>query len=144
MVVLFAVKITLLLAAKRKWYAYCFYFVLAYGCNINTFRSCHKQPKMAGVSVPANFKGLQHYVKTAVEHDKRDPVVAYYCEYLIYHANESYLVGCYHLYTKLQSWFTVISTNLRTVAKELLWPVFRVHGKKCGLRKWSKTVPRRW
>jgi len=29
--------------------------------------------------IPQNFKQLQHYLKTAIEHDKRDPVVAYYC-----------------------------------------------------------------
>jgi vacuolar protein sorting-associated protein VTA1 len=28
---------------------------------------------------PAAFKPIQHYLKTAIEHDKRDPVVAYYC-----------------------------------------------------------------
>jgi vacuolar protein sorting-associated protein VTA1 len=30
-------------------------------------------------AVPQNFKQLQHYLKTAAEHDIRDPVVAYYC-----------------------------------------------------------------
>ena len=30
--------------------------------------------------VPASFKQLQHYIKTAAEHDARDPVVAYYCK----------------------------------------------------------------
>ncbi|KAM3931575.1 vacuolar protein sorting-associated protein VTA1 homolog [Leptodactylus fuscus] len=29
--------------------------------------------------VPAQFKSLQHHLRTAQEHDKRDPVVAYYC-----------------------------------------------------------------
>ncbi|OWF45848.1 vacuolar protein sorting-associated protein VTA1 homolog [Mizuhopecten yessoensis] len=29
--------------------------------------------------LPANLKAIQHYLKTATEHDKRDPVVAYYC-----------------------------------------------------------------
>ncbi|XP_060082018.1 vacuolar protein sorting-associated protein VTA1 homolog isoform X1 [Ylistrum balloti] len=29
--------------------------------------------------LPAKLKALQHYLKTAIEHDKRDPVVAYYC-----------------------------------------------------------------
>lgn len=28
---------------------------------------------------PSAFKPVQHYLKTAIEHDKRDPVVAYYC-----------------------------------------------------------------
>ena len=39
---------------------------------------------MSGVNlptVPPNLKAIQHYLKTAVEHDKRDPVVAYYCTY---------------------------------------------------------------
>jgi len=35
--------------------------------------------------VPANFKQLQHYIKTAAEHDSRDPVVAYYCNYSLHH-----------------------------------------------------------
>jgi len=35
--------------------------------------------------VPANFKQLQHYIKTAAEHDARDPVVAYYCNYPRHH-----------------------------------------------------------
>ena len=29
---------------------------------------------------PPNLKAVQHYLKTATEHDARDPVVAYYCE----------------------------------------------------------------
>jgi len=40
--------------------------------------------------VPATFKQLQHYIKTAAEHDSRDPVVAYYCKYLL-------LCHCYTL-----------------------------------------------
>jgi len=35
--------------------------------------------------VPASFKQLQHYIKTAAEHDSREPVVAYYCKYLLSH-----------------------------------------------------------
>ena len=31
-------------------------------------------------SLPPSLKQLQHYLKTATEHDKRDPVIAYYCE----------------------------------------------------------------
>jgi len=30
-------------------------------------------------SLPPSLKQLQHYLKTATEHDKRDPVIAYYC-----------------------------------------------------------------
>lgn len=30
-------------------------------------------------AVPASFKPIQHHIKTAAEHDGRDPVVAYYC-----------------------------------------------------------------
>ncbi|XP_063773905.1 vacuolar protein sorting-associated protein VTA1 homolog isoform X2 [Pseudophryne corroboree] len=30
-------------------------------------------------SLPSQFKSLQHHLRTAQEHDKRDPVVAYYC-----------------------------------------------------------------
>ncbi|KAK2154682.1 hypothetical protein LSH36_260g01083 [Paralvinella palmiformis] len=29
--------------------------------------------------LPVSLKPIQHYLKTAVEHDKRDPAVAYYC-----------------------------------------------------------------
>ncbi|KAL4232477.1 Vacuolar protein sorting-associated protein vta1 [Mactra antiquata] len=29
--------------------------------------------------LPSQLKQIQHYLKTATEHDKRDPVVAYYC-----------------------------------------------------------------
>ncbi|XP_059128454.1 vacuolar protein sorting-associated protein VTA1 homolog [Peromyscus eremicus] len=32
--------------------------------------------------LPAQFKSIQHHLRTAQEHDKRDPVVAYYCESL--------------------------------------------------------------
>uniref|UniRef100_F8WJC2 Vesicle (multivesicular body) trafficking 1 n=3 Tax=Muroidea TaxID=337687 RepID=F8WJC2_MOUSE len=28
--------------------------------------------------LPAQFKSIQHHLRTAQEHDKRDPVVAYY------------------------------------------------------------------
>ncbi|XP_041352195.1 vacuolar protein sorting-associated protein VTA1 homolog [Gigantopelta aegis] len=30
-------------------------------------------------ALPANLKAIQHYMKTAIEHEKRDPVIAYYC-----------------------------------------------------------------
>ncbi|XP_005095560.1 vacuolar protein sorting-associated protein VTA1 homolog [Aplysia californica] len=30
-------------------------------------------------SLPGSLKQIQHYLKTAAEHDKRDPVIAYYC-----------------------------------------------------------------
>ncbi|NP_001087733.1 vesicle (multivesicular body) trafficking 1 L homeolog [Xenopus laevis] len=30
-------------------------------------------------ALPAQFRSLQHHLRTAQEHDKRDPVVAYYC-----------------------------------------------------------------
>ena len=30
--------------------------------------------------LPPQLKAIQHYLKTATEHDKRDPVVAYYCK----------------------------------------------------------------
>lgn len=31
--------------------------------------------------VPATLKAISPYLKTALEYDKRDPVVAYYCKY---------------------------------------------------------------
>lgn len=31
--------------------------------------------------LPAKLKPIGHYIKTAAEHDKRDPVVAYYCRF---------------------------------------------------------------
>ncbi|CAL8315380.1 unnamed protein product [Lota lota] len=31
------------------------------------------------MALPAQFKAVQHHLRTAQEHDKRDPVVAYYC-----------------------------------------------------------------
>ena len=37
---------------------------------------------MASAPLPPQFKPIQHYLKTAAEHDKRDPVVAYYCTYI--------------------------------------------------------------
>ena len=33
------------------------------------------------VQVPATLKAISPYLKTALEYDKRDPVVAYYCKY---------------------------------------------------------------
>ena len=30
--------------------------------------------------LPPQFKSIQHHLRTAQEHDKRDPVLAYYCE----------------------------------------------------------------
>lgn len=35
------------------------------------------------VQVPASLKAISPYLKTALEYDKRDPVVAYYCKYSI-------------------------------------------------------------
>ncbi|CAL8315703.1 unnamed protein product [Boreogadus saida] len=31
------------------------------------------------MALPVQFKAVQHHLRTAQEHDKRDPVVAYYC-----------------------------------------------------------------
>lgn len=36
------------------------------------------------VQVPASLKAISPYLKTALEYDKRDPVVAYYCKYSLY------------------------------------------------------------
>jgi vacuolar protein sorting-associated protein VTA1 len=30
---------------------------------------------------PTSLKAIQHYLKTASEHDQRDPVVSYWCKY---------------------------------------------------------------
>ncbi|CAG14167.1 unnamed protein product, partial [Tetraodon nigroviridis] len=32
------------------------------------------------MSLPPQLKPIQHHLRTAQEHDKRDPVVAYYCK----------------------------------------------------------------
>jgi vacuolar protein sorting-associated protein VTA1 len=32
---------------------------------------------------PASLKTIQHYLKTASEHDQRDPVVSYWCKYFM-------------------------------------------------------------
>ena len=40
-----------------------------------------KQAMAALPPVPGQFKAIQHYLKTALEHDKRDEVVSYYCKY---------------------------------------------------------------
>ena len=34
-------------------------------------------------SCPATLKAIQHYLNTATEHDKRDPVVSYWCKYCV-------------------------------------------------------------
>jgi hypothetical protein len=37
----------------------------------------------AGIpGLPASLKSIQPYLKVAKEYEKRDPIVAYYCEYL--------------------------------------------------------------
>ncbi|XP_048767575.1 vacuolar protein sorting-associated protein VTA1 homolog [Ostrea edulis] len=36
---------------------------------------------MSLTALPAKLKSIGHYIKTATEHDKRDPVVAYYCRF---------------------------------------------------------------
>lgn len=36
--------------------------------------------KMSLTDLPAKLKPIGHYIKTAIEHDKRDPVVAYFCK----------------------------------------------------------------
>lgn len=30
--------------------------------------------------LPGSLKPIAHYLKTATEHDKRDPIVSYYCK----------------------------------------------------------------
>lgn len=32
------------------------------------------------MALPPQLKPIQHHLRTAQEHEKRDPVVAYYCE----------------------------------------------------------------
>lgn len=44
--------------------------------------------------LPPSLKAIQHYLKTASEHDKRDPIVAYYCEF-------SYEILCTFTFTVL-------------------------------------------
>lgn len=33
------------------------------------------------MAVPLTLKAISPYLKTALEYDKRDPIVAYYCKY---------------------------------------------------------------
>lgn len=33
------------------------------------------------MALPAPLKSIQHHLRTAQEHEKRDPVVAYYCKF---------------------------------------------------------------
>ena len=40
--------------------------------------------KMAQLTVPPSLKPVQHYIKTATEHEKRDAVVSYYCTFIIF------------------------------------------------------------
>lgn len=35
------------------------------------------------MALPPQLKAIQHYLRTAQEHEKRDPVVAYYCEFVL-------------------------------------------------------------
>lgn len=35
---------------------------------------------LADMALPAQLRSIQHHLRTAQEHDKRDPVVAYYCK----------------------------------------------------------------
>lgn len=37
---------------------------------------------LRSMALPQQLKPIQHYLRTAQEHEKRDPVVAYYCECL--------------------------------------------------------------
>lgn len=32
------------------------------------------------MALPAQLRAIQHHLRTAAEHEQRDPVVAYYCE----------------------------------------------------------------
>lgn len=38
------------------------------------------------MALPPQLKAIQHHLRTAQEHEKRDPVVAYYCESLRFRA----------------------------------------------------------
>lgn len=33
------------------------------------------------MALPPQLKAVQHHMRTAQEHEQRDPVVAYYCEF---------------------------------------------------------------
>lgn len=34
-------------------------------------------------SCPASLRGIQHYLKTATEHDGRDAVISYWCKIIL-------------------------------------------------------------
>lgn len=36
---------------------------------------------LTDMALPAQLKPIQHHLRTAQEHEKRDPVVAYYCKF---------------------------------------------------------------
>lgn len=53
----------------------------AHDCEkLRTANSAEKE-KEANMAVPVTLKAISPYLKTAVEYDKRDPIVAYYCKY---------------------------------------------------------------
>lgn len=37
---------------------------------------------LTDMALPAQLRSIQHYLRTAQEHEKRDPVVAYYCKFV--------------------------------------------------------------
>lgn len=66
--------------------------------------------------LPQSLKAVQHYIKTAAEHDKRDIVVAYYCKWML---NVLYPVVhfvWFWLYMYCKGWALLTSPKFSSVA----------------------------
>lgn len=51
--------------------------------DVNKLRTANAAKEEMAAQVPASLKAISSYLKTALEYDKRDPVVAYYCKYAL-------------------------------------------------------------
>lgn len=53
------------------------------GCLLSLYMTSLSKMAASIPPLPAGYKQLQHYIKTAQEHEQRYPVVSYYCEYVM-------------------------------------------------------------
>ena len=61
---------------------------------MNKLRTANAAKEEMAAQVPASLKAISSYLKTALEYDKRDPVVAYYCKYALKYSHAIARYAC--------------------------------------------------
>lgn len=77
------------------------------------------------MALPPQLKAIQHHLRTAQEHEKRDPVVAYYCECVCWLTLAAAIGSIPALFTWADSWqcVSLASYFIQTGTLHINWSV---------------------